>query len=320
MIEKAKLLVDELEIKLYGEAGSVDEDVITESLSLLQKCKINKKHISVALCANADGSYKLAPLIISKYAKLQCFKNWLQDFDHQMLQKHRGQYVFLLLDNCSSHKLDELTLQYVDVHFLPKNTTSRIQPIDTGIIITFKRAYHCFHLQWMLEQVEADNFIQNLKMDVLQVILYIIKGWGEVLAETICNCWHHTKILLSSANLSDDLCEAGDSRLENLIRSLNTLCLPNAMETDEFLNFNKDQIIKKLAYVFRNDESVEVMDEGNTEVMDDSVEPTVVSGSSALNSLENVQMFLLQQEGSGNQLKLINFLEKFIRKMISSSA
>ncbi|CAG8554915.1 5934_t:CDS:2, partial [Racocetra persica] len=162
---------------------------------------------------------------------------------------------------------------------------------------------------WMLEQVEAGNFIQNLKMDVFQAILYIIKGWG-------------------------DLHEAGDSRLENLIKSLNTLCLPNVIETDKFLNFNgeeivyevfpEDQIIKELAYVFRNDESVEVMDEGNTKVMDeeenDSVEPAVVSGSSVLNSLENVRMFLLQQEGSGDQLKLINFLEKFIRKMMSSSA
>ncbi|CAG8474206.1 17180_t:CDS:2 [Dentiscutata heterogama] len=138
----------------------------------------------------------------------------------------------------------------------------------------------------------------------------------------------------ANANLSDDLHEAGDSRLENLIRSLNTLCLPNAMETDEFLNFNgeeivyevfpEDQIIKELAYMFRNDESIEVMDEGNIEVMDkeedDSVEPAVVSGSSALNSLKNVRMFLLQQEGLDDQLKSINFLEKFIRKMMSSSA
>ncbi|CAG8646856.1 29200_t:CDS:2, partial [Racocetra persica] len=299
MIEKAKLLADELGIKLHGEADSVDEDVITESLLLLQSkyseypldriynmdetrlfyqlepdrtlvtrqiagCKKNKDRISVALCTNADGFYKLAPLIIGKYTKPRCFKN-----------KHRGQHVFLLLDNCSSHKLDELTLRYVDIHFLPKNTTSRIQPMDAGIIMAFKRAYHRFHLQWMLEQIEAGNFVQDLKMDVLQVILYIIKSW-------------------------DDLCEASNSRLENLIRSLNTLCLPNAMETDEFLNFNgeeivyevflKNQIIKKLVYIFRNDESVEVMDEGNTEIMDeekdDSVEPAVVSDSLALNSLD----------------------------------
>ena len=61
---------------------------------------------------------------------------------------------------------------------------------------------------------------------------------------------------------------------------------------------------------------MEVMDEEE----DDSVEPAIVSGSSALNSLENVRMFLLQQEGSDEQLKSINFLEKFIRRMVSSSA
>ena len=87
----------------------------------------------------------------------------------------------------------------------------------------------------MLEQVEAGNLVQDLKMDILQAILYIIKGWGEVSAKTIRNCWHHTKILPSNVNLSDDLREAGDLRLEGLIRSLDTLCLPNAMEVDEFL-------------------------------------------------------------------------------------
>ncbi|CAG8825535.1 11174_t:CDS:2, partial [Racocetra persica] len=131
MIEKAKLI-----IKLHEEAGSVDEDVITESLPLLQKCKKNKECISVSLCANADRSHKLAPLIIGKYTKPRCFKNvkinnltmtyrsnakawmlvilfqeWLQDFDYQILQKHRSQHVLLLLDNYSSHKLDGLTLR-----------------------------------------------------------------------------------------------------------------------------------------------------------------------------------------------------------------
>ncbi|CAG8737641.1 16751_t:CDS:1, partial [Dentiscutata heterogama] len=105
-----------------------------------------------------------------------------------------------------------------------------------------------------------------------------------------------------------------DLRLEGFIRSLNTLCLPNAKETDEFLNFNGEEIvyevfpenhiIKELAYVFKNNESVKVIDEGNTEIKDekedDSVEPAVVSGSLALNSLKNVQMFLLQQEGLGD--------------------
>ena len=37
--------------------------------------KKNKECLSIALCANADGSHKLSPLIIGKFAKLRCFKN-----------------------------------------------------------------------------------------------------------------------------------------------------------------------------------------------------------------------------------------------------
>jgi hypothetical protein len=47
--------------------------------TLATKCmsgrKKNKERLSIALCANADGSHKLNPLIIGKFAKPRCFKN-----------------------------------------------------------------------------------------------------------------------------------------------------------------------------------------------------------------------------------------------------
>jgi hypothetical protein len=134
--------------------------------------KVNRERLSIALCANADGSHKLNPLIIGKFERPRCFKNikihtmpmtyrhnakawmitsifqeWIQGFDRQVGLKHQGQRVLLLLDNCSSHKLGGITLRYTDVHFLPPNTTSKIQPIDAGVIMSFKRHYHCFHVR-----------------------------------------------------------------------------------------------------------------------------------------------------------------------------
>jgi hypothetical protein len=131
--------------------------------------KKNKERLSVALCASADGSHKLPPLIIGKYANPRCFKNinihnlpmkyqnntkawmlitlfqeWILDFDRQVALKHGNQRVLLLLDNCTSHKLEGLFLSHVDVHFLPPNTTSKIQPMDAGIIMSFKKHY-CHH-------------------------------------------------------------------------------------------------------------------------------------------------------------------------------
>jgi hypothetical protein len=37
--------------------------------------KVNKERLSIALCANADSSHKLKPLIIEKFEKPRCFKN-----------------------------------------------------------------------------------------------------------------------------------------------------------------------------------------------------------------------------------------------------
>ncbi|CAB5367443.1 unnamed protein product [Rhizophagus irregularis] len=163
--------------KLQGEAASANQTAITEALPLLrEKCanylleriynmdetglfyrlepdrtlatkrlhgrKKNKERLSVALCSNADGSHKLNPLIIGKFAN----REWIQDFDYQVAQKHGGQRVLLLLNNCTSHKLEGLTLSHVDVHFLPPNTTSKIQPMDSGIIMSFKKHYRHHHI------------------------------------------------------------------------------------------------------------------------------------------------------------------------------
>jgi len=128
--------------------------------------KKDKERLSIALCANADGSHKLTPLVIGKYANPRCFKHvnirnlpiiyrnntkawmltslfqeWLQYFDREVTKKHGDNRVLLLIDNCPSHRLEGLMLHHIDVHFLPPNTTAKIQPMDAGIIMAFKRHY-----------------------------------------------------------------------------------------------------------------------------------------------------------------------------------
>ena len=128
--------------------------------------KKDKERLSIALCANADGSHKLDPLIIGKYAKPRCFKNidlrnlpityrnnskawmftslfqeWIQNFDKQIANKYGDDRVLLFIDNCPNHKLEGLNLQHVDTHFLLPNMTAKIQPMDAGIIMAFKKHY-----------------------------------------------------------------------------------------------------------------------------------------------------------------------------------
>lgn len=176
--------------------------------------KKSKDRITVALCANADGSDKLKPLVIAKAKWPRCFgrdfdpgvyvtyrnntkawmtgvlfQEWLQDFNKTMRQKHRQ--VLLLLDNASSHTEPPL-LSNTKVKFIPPNTTSHLQPMDGGIIQNFKVYYR---------RCLGSHFVQCIdegkqpSVDLRQAIGMISDAWGDVKTPTTANCWRHVGII-----------------------------------------------------------------------------------------------------------------------------
>jgi hypothetical protein len=71
----------------------------------------------------------------------EIFEKWLRAFNRQMA----GRKVVLLMDNFLAHKLavktitaSAMPLQNTRVIWLPANATSRFQPLDQGIIRTWK--------------------------------------------------------------------------------------------------------------------------------------------------------------------------------------
>ena len=175
----------------------------------------------------------------------------------------------------------------------------------------------------MLEQVEAGERAQDLKMDVLQAIRYVIQGWNNVTAETIYNCWHHTGILPINTDVEldfplDDDYEIFDDELTDALKALN---FSNMMELEEFLTIpeekivceilDDDEIITDLVNNFKKKSNEE--ETNNLDEMDDSIEEEVISFNVALKSLKKVHTFLLQQEYASEHLKLANTIEKFIK-------
>lgn len=51
------------------------------------------------------------------------------------------------MDNAPSHIVADVKLTNVTFQALPPNTTSKVQPMDAGIIAAFKRHYGRLHLQ-----------------------------------------------------------------------------------------------------------------------------------------------------------------------------
>jgi hypothetical protein len=192
--------------------------------------------------------------------------------------------------------------------------------MDAGIIMSFKRHYCHLHINWILKQVEAGNDIKNLKMDVLQAIKFIIESWKEVSPQTIYNCWHHTKILpdrinVNLSNFSDDINDPTTNQLSQAVAALN---LNDAMSIQEYLNNpeeksvykvpDDDNIIEALVEMYKQQPEIDTNDFEE----DDSVEQVLISTSEASKSLEIVRTFLLQQENSSQQIKMVNSLDRYI--------
>lgn len=175
----------------------------------------------------------------------------------------------------------------------------------------------------MLKYVEEGNRAEDLRIDVLQAIRFIIQAWDEVNTEIISNCWRHTKILpdanVDFRNVSEDIRQNENLVLRDLADSLRALNLSNPMQAEEFLNIPEenvvyevpkdDQVIEELVYLFKNTDKENV----DLDEMDDSDEIPIISPSAAIASLETVRTFLLQQDNAEEYVKLVGKIEKFFR-------
>ena len=131
------------------------------------------------------------------------------------------------------------------------------------------------------------------------------------------NCWRHTAILPVSVdadlqNLSDNICQTTKPEVDNLCQDLQALHLLDPMHIDEFLNVPEennideippmDETIEELIHAFKN--------APNEEGTDDSMEAPIIKAHTALESMETVYTFLLQQEDTGDMVEHINAICK----------
>ncbi|XP_066921311.1 tigger transposable element-derived protein 6-like [Clytia hemisphaerica] len=100
--------------------------------------------------------------------------------------------VILFLDNATVHP-PSLVDKYsnIKVVFLPKNATSRLQPLDAGIIQSFKSKYRMKLMRFVIARTKEDVLASEIakQVDVLQAIEWVAKAWEEVSTDTIKNCF-----------------------------------------------------------------------------------------------------------------------------------
>ncbi|KAG0434717.1 Tigger transposable element-derived protein 2, partial [Dictyocoela muelleri] len=94
------------------------------------------------------------------------------------------------LDNATCHSITE-KFSNIEIIFIPKNTTSLIQPLDQRIIKSFKDKYKTLLVSSFLFSTDVnDNYDKILKnITVLDAISISSLAWAGITDETIKNCF-----------------------------------------------------------------------------------------------------------------------------------
>lgn len=168
--------------------------------------KLSKERITILLGANMSGTEKLPILLIGKSKFPRCFKgvktlpvnyqnnnkawmtsvifsDWLNNLNQKMKAQKRK--ILMFVDNCTAHN-NMPDLSHIKLVYLPANTTSKLQPMNQGIINNFKLYYRKEVVRHVIKSIE-DN--QCPQIDVLQAMRFARKAWFSVTKTTIANCF-----------------------------------------------------------------------------------------------------------------------------------
>ena len=121
----------------------------------------------------------------------QCFLPEVKSYLHQEGLEFK---IMLLLDNAPGHpQLMEGLHGNVEVMFLPPNTTNIIQPLDQGIIATFKALYLRKCMKKLIHYLDRrpDATVKDFwkAFNIKDAVDYIVEAWDEVLSSCMNGCW-----------------------------------------------------------------------------------------------------------------------------------
>lgn len=194
---------------------------VAKSQKIASGFKVAKDRVTFLFCSNASGDRMLKPLLVNRALKprsmkgvnfstlpvhwtankkawvtTETFKEWfLKNFVPEvrryMSDKGLEFKVLLIIDNAPGHP--HMEHPNVEFCFLPPNTTSLIQPLDQGIIATFKTYYVKQTFRYILDQLMNDDNLKVMdawkKFSINDCIKHAGLALSEIKPSTLNACW-----------------------------------------------------------------------------------------------------------------------------------
>ena len=328
-----------------------------------KQCKCGKKskqRITVAFIVTATGK-KETPVVIWKSKKPRCFGKMhksalpvkyfdqkkalmtgeilatvLMELNKQLFASNRS--ILLIMDNAGCHP-DNLKVKFTNIRviFLPPNTTSKLQPLDLGIIQKFEVHYRRLFLRHVLAKIDECETASDVtkSVNILIAIKWVAKAWDMVKPETISKCFIKAGILslthdVISRGLNED--EEDDPfleqdeclRLQNLIdKTVHEGCtLSEYITGDDDLPVGANLINENWEdnFLAGVGQSVQVTEDEETGDVTLIEEPTVLNTNSykdAIVALENVQDFLQSRGHIQEAASITSTIEACVEMRVS---
>jgi hypothetical protein len=233
------------------------------------------------------------------------YEEYLQWLNNRM--RSEGRKVLLLIDNFSGHKLamqlvgGKTSLSNIRIEWLLPNTTAIWQPMDQGIIASFKLQYCRQWVAFMVREYKADKNPQKI-VNLLKAVQWTRVAWEQSVTQiTIKRCWWKSTLIKKPEEPIGELIAEDDQSTERaeLQAQITQLPIKNPLSLNEFLTLNNKVIIDKDEDIFVSVVDYYSIDKlGEESESSDKEEIEEIDTAEALRYIETLKLCKLQKGNS----------------------